>query len=290
MLALVPPMRSALRFVLLAGSLVLVAAAPAAARRIVIAPGPGTPVQDAIDAAGPGDTLRLTDGTYPEAIVIDKPLKVEGRNAVIDGGCVASTAVQIAADAVTLRKLTIRGGSFYTIDATTRDRIILERLAVQPSCVDVEYGINVFQGTNMRIRNNAIVDAAGFGDAAIYIGGTAADADLRVEKNVISGPNDRGIIVEDSLDVPGRPVGVRVRKNEITGAGTGIWVFGSTSAEIVGNEVVDSTGAGIELTLNASDNLISANRLAGNDPDVLDAGSNNCWRHNQYTTGSVPDC
>jgi parallel beta-helix repeat protein len=274
----------------LVGGVLLAAADPASARRIVIAPGPGTPVQDAIDIAGPGDTLRLTDGTYPEAIVIDKPLRLEGRNAIIDAGCTASTAVQIAAGAVTLRRLTVRGGSFYTIDATGRDRTVIDRVSVQPSCVGVEYGINVFQGTNMRIRNNSIVDPAGFGDAAIYIGGTPPDADLRIEKNVIMGPNDRGIIVEDSADNPGRPVGVRVRKNEITGAATGIWVFGSAYAEIVGNEVDGSANAGIELTVNSSDNVITGNRLTGNNPDVLDAGSNNCWRHNQYTTGSVPDC
>ena len=292
MLRVVPPMSSTFGVVVSAfvGSMLLLAAGRADARRVVVSPGPGTPVQDAIDASGPGDTVRLTEGTYPEAIVIDKPLRLEGRNAVIDGGCASSTAVEIAADAVSLRKLTVRGGSFYTIDATDRDRTIIDRVAVQPSCVDVEYGINVFQGTNMRIRNNTIVDPAGFGDAAIYIGGTPPDADLRIERNVITGPNDRGIIVEDSTDLAGRPVGVRVRKNTITGAGNGIWVFGSTFAEIVGNTVSGSINAGIELTVNSSDNVITGNSLTGNNPDVLDAGTNNCWRHNQYTTGSAPEC
>ena len=114
----------------------------------------------------------------------------------------------------------MRGGSFYGVDATGRD---LHRHRPRArSCrpvVGVEYGINVFQGTSMRIRNNTIEDPNGFGDAAIYIGGTPADADLRVERNTLTGPNGRGIIVEDSLDNPGRPVGVRVRKNEITRRG-----------------------------------------------------------------------
>jgi len=46
----------------------------------------------------------------------------------------------------------------------------------------------------------------------------------------------------------------------------------------------------IELTVNSSDNLLSGNRLSGNVPDVLDAGTNNCWHHNTYTTGTVPPC
>ncbi len=268
----------------------LLSAAPASARRIVVVPGPGTPLQDGIDAALPGDTVRVGEGTYFEAVTIDKPLKVYGKKAVIDAGCGLLTAVQVAADAVTLRTLEVRGGSFYGIDATSRDRTVIDRVTVVPTCLGVEYGINVFQGTNMRIRGNRIEDPTGFGDAGIYIGGTPPDADLRVERNVLIGPNDRGIIVEDSLDNPGRPVGVRVRKNQIVGAGTGIFVFGSSGVEILTNVVTDGTAAGIELTLNSSSNLIRGNRLSGNMPDVVDAGTNNCWSHNAHTTGTVPDC
>jgi parallel beta-helix repeat protein len=159
-----------------------------------------------------------------------------------------------------------------------------------PSCVGVEYGINIFQGTRMRIRDNTVTDPSGFQDAAIYIGGTPPDADLRVERNTLTGPNGRGIIVEDSLDNPDRPVGVRVRKNVITGAGVGIYVFGSTGAEILTNVISGGSGAGIELTNNSNDNLLSGNRLSGNAPDVVDAGTNNCWHHNVYTTGTVPPC
>jgi len=269
----------------------LLSAVPASARRIVVVPGPGTPLQDGIDAALPGDTVRVGPGTYFEAVTIDKPLKVYGRKAVIDAGCGVLTAVQVAADAVTLRTLEVRGGNFYGIDATGRDRTVVDRLKVVPTCVGVEYGINVFQGTNMRIRGNVIEDPNGFGDAAIYIGGTPPDADLRVERNVLHAPNDRGIMIEDSLDNPGKPVGVRVRKNEITGAGVGIYVFGSNGVEILSNVVNAGTAAGILLTLNSSGNFVTGNRLAGNNPDVVDAGTNNCWRHNVYATGGpVPGC
>jgi parallel beta-helix repeat protein len=279
------------RAVALATLLVLaLGAQPASAKRILVNPGPGTPLQDAIDAADPGDTLKIQPGTYAEAITIDKPLRLMGRDAVIDAGCAVLTAVVVAADAVTLKSLEVRGGNFYTIDAASRDRLVVDRVAVFPTCVGVEYGINVFQGTNMRIRNNRVEDPVGYGDAGIYIGGTPPDADLRVERNVLIAPNDRGIIVEDSLDNPGKPVAVRVRRNEITGAGTGIFVFGSTGAEILNNIVTNGTAAGIEVTANSSDNLLRGNRLSGNVPDVLDAGTNNCWRSNHYTTGTVADC
>jgi parallel beta-helix repeat protein len=280
-----------MRAAAIAVAVLLLQAVPASARRIVVVPGPGTPFQDGIDAAGPGDTVRVSPGTYFESVTIDKPLKVYGRNAVVDAGCAVSTALLIAADAVTIRTLEVRGGNFYGVDATTRDRTVIDRVKVVPTCVGVEYGINVFQGTNMRIRNNTIEDVNGFGDAGIYIGGTPPDADLRIERNTLHAPNDRGIIIEDSLDNPGRPIGVRVRKNDIAGAGVGIFVFGSSGVEILTNRVTGGTGAGIELTLNSSNNVLSGNRLVGNAPDVLDAGTNNCWRSTVYTTGTLPpDC
>src|SRR6516225_11219014 len=57
---------------------VLAPAAAVTATTVVVPPGPGTPVQDAIDAAQPGDTIRLTLGDYPEEIVITKALKLRG--------------------------------------------------------------------------------------------------------------------------------------------------------------------------------------------------------------------
>jgi len=279
-----------LRAVAVVLAAVLAAPAVVEAHRITVVPGPGTPVQDAIDAASPGDTIRLTDGTYPEHVVISKPLRISGHNATIDGGCDADTAVEIAADAVSLSRLTIVGGNFYALDTTARDRSVLEKLVIRPTCPNVQYGINVFQGTNVRIRSNTIQDTSGFGDAGIYIGGTPADADLRVERNVVDAPSERGIIVEDSLDTPGGAIGVRVRKNAITGCGTGIWVFGSNGVDVSDNQVTDSTAAGIELTSGSDSNILTGNRLSGNNPDVLDNGADNCWRRNQYATGTVPPC
>jgi len=43
-----------------------------------VAPGPGTPFQDAIDAAAPGDVVRLASGTYPEHVTITKALQLGG--------------------------------------------------------------------------------------------------------------------------------------------------------------------------------------------------------------------
>src|SRR5215212_1747982 len=89
------------------------------AKMIIVAPGPGTPLQDAIDAAAPRDLLRLAPGIYAEALVISKPLRIVGPGpvqpgfdaATIDSGCGVPTAVSITSDDVRLEKVAVLGGT-----------------------------------------------------------------------------------------------------------------------------------------------------------------------------------
>src|SRR5262245_59983149 len=62
---------------IVAGLALLLPAGGHSAVTVVVTPGPGTPLQDAIDAAAPGAKLIL-DGTFAEAIVIRKPLTLRG--------------------------------------------------------------------------------------------------------------------------------------------------------------------------------------------------------------------
>ncbi len=68
-----------MRVVVLLLSAVLASAASGAT--IEVSPGPGTPLQDGIAAAAPGDRVLIHGGDYLETIVIDKSLRVRA-----DGG------------------------------------------------------------------------------------------------------------------------------------------------------------------------------------------------------------
>jgi nitrous oxidase accessory protein NosD len=92
----------------------LVPAAAVTAATVIVPPGPGTPVENAIDAAQPGDTIWLTLGDYPEQIVITKALKLRGvRNTAVFpnvptrmvGSCGATPVITIAADSVRAKAL-----------------------------------------------------------------------------------------------------------------------------------------------------------------------------------------
>src|SRR5262245_2353885 len=88
----------------------------ASATTYVVAPGPGTPVPDAIDAAAPGGTSRLTAGQFPEQITITKRLKLRGLDGIssdpdrltwFDVSCAPGVVITVAADDVQIRDLAI---------------------------------------------------------------------------------------------------------------------------------------------------------------------------------------
>ncbi len=66
-------------------------------------------LQEMVDAAGPGDVLRLEPGSYRGGVVVDKPLTIEGVGwPVVDGGGEGSV-IEVDADRVTITGLVIRG-------------------------------------------------------------------------------------------------------------------------------------------------------------------------------------
>jgi hypothetical protein len=97
---------------------------------IDVFPGPGTPLQDAIDAASPGDTLHVhldplsPPPDYQETIVIDKSLRVVGIKdfrsiafkvpPTVFAPCTSPATLTIAADNV-----------FVTISSSIRGRRIV---------------------------------------------------------------------------------------------------------------------------------------------------------------------
>lgn len=146
---------------------------PMPALSAVIPLSAGASLQNAIDQAQAGDTIRLSAGTYTGNVIINKPLILEGtpeRTAIIQGDRTGRT-LTISAPDVTIRHLTVRhsGLSLPKMDAG----IFLDKSA-----------------TRAHIHHNNILDNS----VGVYLWGSAY---ALVEHNRIEGDktlrvNERG--------------------------------------------------------------------------------------------------
>ena len=293
-------MATLLTFRVLLTFAVLLGASASPAAVVDVFPGPGTPLQDAIDAASPRDTLELHPGTYNEAITITKSLRLQARNGdvTIAAGCIAPVAVTIAADDVLLRGeffsvgnsslLSIEGGTTSVVDVQNRDGVTIKTgVLVEGGCPGVQHGLNVLDSTNVRIRHVAVHGATPYADAAIRV-----EASSRVTVSQTSvGPGARGIVVADC------PLQSRILvKRTYIGTGSspevtdGIVLENSDGVGVIANRTFSVLDTGIQLDSASDDNRLIANWVfePTGGPNVVDDGTSNCWRSNHCLDATCP--
>lgn len=173
--------------------------------------GPGgafATVGEALAAARPGDTVRVTAGIYHERLVVRTPVVLLGEpGAVLDGGG-AGVVLTIHAGA-TVRGFTIRGSGANQaqedagILASSAHGLVVEENRFE----DVLFGVYAKQTDGALIRRNTIVGKAvpvplrGDGIRLWYC------RRARIEENVVRGVRDIVIWFSDSVAAVGNYVG-----------------------------------------------------------------------------------
>ena len=85
---------------------------PAAEGATIVVPDDYGTIQEAIDNASAGDTIRIHAGTYAESLVVDTQVEIIGNGTTET--IIASTSsdtAQLNADGINLSKVSILGGS-----------------------------------------------------------------------------------------------------------------------------------------------------------------------------------
>lgn len=140
------------------------ALAPAQALAAELRVAPGTPLQPVIEAAAPGDTVRLAAGRHAGPVVIDRTLSLIGEPGAVVTGPGTGSVVTVTAPDVRIHGLQISGSG---TDLAAMDSAIL----VQESAPRAD------------VRDNHLVDNL-FG---VYLHGAG---DSIVQDNVIAGFKD----------------------------------------------------------------------------------------------------
>lgn len=255
---------------------------------------PGESIQEAVDAAEPGDTIVVSPGTYRESVLVTKAdltLRGWGAETVIkpaaattpaanscatsgNGICVMGTAAKTV-DGVTIRGLTLTGFKKNAVWASDTDRLSVRNVIAEKNGV---WGIAQQRSTRAVFKGNVVRDN---GDAGIFIANTV-DAE--------GGATDTGGAVIAGNQLTGNRIGVTVRRvrnltvrgNDISGNCAGVFVVGDESKPAAGamtlraNMIVANNkscpatprlpaiqGSGIVLT-GAESTVIRANYVADN--------------------------
>ncbi|NUJ99771.1 right-handed parallel beta-helix repeat-containing protein [Streptomyces lunaelactis] len=269
------------------------AAAPSAgaARHAV---NPGDSIQEAVDAAKPGDSIVISPGTYRESVLVTKPgltLRGWGPRTVIvpapaaaraanacaaagNGICVLGTATTDVAG-VSIRSLTLSGFKKNAIWASRTDRLSVQQVTAEKNGT---WGIAQERSTRGVFRNNTARDN---GDAGIFIANT-------VDRE--GGATDTGGAVIAGNRLSGNRIGVTVRRvrnltvrgNDMTANCAGVFVVGDESKPAAGamtirnNDIYKNNkfcpgnprlpfiqGSGIVLT-GSEATVVRSNRIADN--------------------------
>jgi hypothetical protein len=213
-------------------ALPLVAAQPAFAATLTVHP--GQHIQDAINAAHPGDAIKVEPGTYSENLVIagKDNLTIEGEDAVLSGpgkpgpcdmGGPTVTGICIVGQLDTSKNpplvvapihntvidgLTVKGFSSNGIFGFGTDGL---RLADSTLDGNGGYGVFALNSANVTYRDNV---SRNNGDAGFYIG-ESPNANVKVTDNRSYNNRAEGILFRDAL-------GGRIADNTLRGNCVGL--------------------------------------------------------------------
>lgn len=120
--------------------------------------GAATPsVQDLVDAAAPGETIRLAPGRYDGPVVIDKPIALIGDGDVVIDSNGSGSVIRLLTDGATVRGLVLRGSGdkHDRLDAAVQVRGDGNEIRdnVMEDCL---FGVDLQQSNRNIVRNNRI--------------------------------------------------------------------------------------------------------------------------------------
>lgn len=274
-------------------SLILLTASASVAGVIVVSPGPGTPLQDAISSAPPKSTIQLHAGVYSEALVIDRQLTFKVSNdgpVVIDAtGTGAAVAVEVTADRVSFRgkrrigsptdsPITIGGGTTLGLLVAQRNGFKIQDADVQNMWIDGSTNVSMtfvsmYSGTSMPY---------GLKISSVPLGGKINIKYLGINNAAPNDP-DTGILVENCTKggLLGKG-GIKLGVNNIYATTTAIAFVNSDGVSVQGrggSYVHGNTQTHVRPQITLDNNSKNNFFTKIVDAQVFDFGAGNCGRN-----------
>jgi parallel beta-helix repeat protein len=242
-------------------------------------------IQEAIDAASDGDTIKILSGTYTEQLVINKDLKIEGAGA-------KSTIISAPA-ALDTNIL----GLTYIVEVNSGAKVSMNGITINgvTSC-DVFFGITVLEGATLNLDSDTIT---GCNQVGVLVGTTRTPTPqtghATITKTNINSYQDTGIVARaEGTTLSVSQSKVNADKNSPSEFGTaGITVGSGAKGNIHHNEIsgniCNNSSCGPDfvnqlqsyaiVTFDAgAGTIISHNKISNNDGGIFLIGSSGCCK------------
>jgi hypothetical protein len=298
---------------------ILLCPAVALAVRIEVFPGSGTPLGDAIAAAAPRDLVVLHAGTYGEAVVADRQLRIrtagDGEVRIDASSTGAAVALDIAADGVSLvgknfsrvpgGTLRVYGGTQQAIRIANVTGCTMRWVSdVDPSAPYPFHAEGLMIDASTRVTVTRSFFSGRF--VGVHIAGIALGDKVKITRTSMLGSDfdasTIGLLIEDStvggtlgrggiVIAGGKVLAGHLVNNPpaaIIGRGTALVLRNTdgvrfTSAHFGGTAGGLPVVAAIDLDAASDANEFRRAAVGG---DVLDAGTGNCGRKVTYGSGT----
>ncbi|MCK4613238.1 MAG: right-handed parallel beta-helix repeat-containing protein, partial [Thermoplasmata archaeon] len=250
-------------------------------------------IQDAIDTAGEGDTIRVWEGTYYENVVVDKSIDLIGNGSettTIDGGG-SGDVVRITADRVGMGGFIVTGSGSWHAGMRIESNynrifennctsnyygILLDscfnNILSNNTCSSKEYGISLkHSGNNILIRNTCFDNEYG-----VTI---VSNSNNNTISRGICTSNRVGILVDRDSN------GNTVSKNICIDNQKGISIFGS-NIDIINNTCLENE-YGISIGSESNKITVSKNICINNTSGIrLESSDHNTISNNSCSSNS----
>jgi len=226
-------------------------AVPASAANLSVGAGAQfTTIQQAVDAAKPGDTVLVAPGTYTENIVVNKPLTITG-NATVQAADSSKDVFMVTSQGVHIDGLTITGGAS-GVDVANVSSCVITNIDAQSNV----RGVYLAGSTNSEVRHSNLSNN-GYGVYCDYATSST------IANNTATGEKGTGNTLGDGIYMYYGGSNT-VSNNDLSANHVfGISLFRSSNNTITGNTISQNENYGVRLR-EADNNVLTFNTIRAN--------------------------
>jgi parallel beta-helix repeat protein len=244
-----------LLFVIIALIVLATLVVPASAAELTVGTdGQYATIQQAVNAAKPGDIVRVTPGSYTENVVVDKSLTITAASGrpTVQAADASKDVFLLTSPGVRIDGLTIAGGaSGVQIQGTSK--CVVTNIVAR----DNVRGVYLSHSTENEISKNNLADNS----YGVYGDGASSNT---ISSNVATGEKGTGATLGDGIFLnygdSNKITGNNLSANHVFG----ISMYTSTRNVISDNTMIDNDRIGIRIGPGSNNNTITRNTIARN--------------------------